>query len=197
MNPFGYQKYYIRKTFWKIFGGELRIYDESKQTLLFYATKKALTIRDDITIFSDESRSRPILKVLNSSLGDSGWKIDIIDASTNQKLAILERRKFHKYTPNDPYILKNLDGVEVGNVYGSQPNADYGRMLLGSYIPNVIPREYAISLGTITVGRIKQVFNVIIPEFEIDFSMDEPNALDRKIGIAIFAFMALLKVKRT
>ena len=67
MNPFLLTKYYSKKSFLAVFGGELRIFDENQNAILFFVKQKVFKLKEDISIFSDESKTKELLNYLDQN----------------------------------------------------------------------------------------------------------------------------------
>jgi len=177
MDPFTVNKYYAKKKLLKLFGGEVRIYDENRTNLLFFVKQKAFKLKEDITVFADESQSRPLLKIQARSILDFGTTYDVTDVVTNQKVGAI-RRKLLKSILRDEWAILDASDKEFGTV-----SEDSMLMaLLRRFLSNLIPQHFAMTVGGTQVGDLKQTWNPFVPQFNVDFSMDS-GRLDRRLGI--------------
>ena len=94
MQQYTFNKYFAKKSFLKIFGGEIRIFDESKNKLLFFVKQKAFKLKEDITVYADESKSKELLKIKARSVIDFSAIYDVVDVTTNETLGSLRRKGF-------------------------------------------------------------------------------------------------------
>ena len=92
MNPFSHAKYYAKKKFLKLFGGEIRIFDESRSNLLFFVKQKAFRLKEDISVFSDESMQKELMKISARNIIDLSATYDVTDATNGQKVGALKRK---------------------------------------------------------------------------------------------------------
>jgi len=192
MNPFEHKKYYAKKKFWKIFGGEVRIFDESRANLLFFVKQKAFKLTEDITIFADESEKQPLLKINARSMFDLGATYDITDVQSHQKVGAL-RRKLLKSIFRDEWVLLDAGDREFGKV-----SEDSLMMaLFRRFFSALIPQHFSIEVGSTTVGDFKQTWNPFVPQFDVDFSMDTAGRLDRRLGIASVILLQIIEGKQT
>jgi hypothetical protein len=71
------RNFYSRKKFFKIFGGEIRIYDKDKKQLLYYVKQKAFKLKEDIFIYKDESLNEVFARIKAESILDLGTKYNV------------------------------------------------------------------------------------------------------------------------
>ena len=191
MDPFTANKYYAKKKLLKLFGGEVRIYDESRTNLLFFVKQKAFKLKEDITVFADESQSRPLLKIQARSILDFGATYDVTDVVTNQKVGAI-RRKLLKSILRDEWAILDASDKEFGTV-----SEDSMLMaLLRRFLSNLIPQHFAMTVGGTQVGDLKQTWNPFVPQFNVDFSMDS-GRLDRRLGIAAVVLLQVIEGKQS
>lgn len=191
MDPFTANKYYAKKKLLKLFGGEVRIYDENRTNLLFFVKQKAFKLKEDITVFADESQSRPLLKIQARSILDFGTTYDVTDVVTNQKVGAI-RRKLLKSILRDEWAILDASDKEFGTV-----SEDSMLMaLLRRFLSNLIPQHFAMTVGGTQVGDLKQTWNPFVPQFNVDFSMDS-GRLDRRLGIAAVVLLQVIEGKQS
>lgn len=194
MNPFSYQKYFAKKKFFKLFGGEIRIFDETKSNLMFFVKQKAFKLKEDITVFADEAMQSALLKIAARSMLDLSATYDISDPAGGQKLGSLRRKGLASTFVMDQWEI--LDSSE--RVVGLIQEDNWMLALVRRYLSNLVPQTYKVYFGATAepsaiVGIFKQTFNPFIAQFNIDFSMDVQNRLDRRIGIASLVLIQIIE----
>lgn len=189
MHPsFEQTKYYARKKFWKIFGGEIRLFTADKSRLLLFVKQKAFKLKEDITVFTDEAQTTPVLKIAARAIIDFSAAYDITDMQTRQKVGAMRRKGFKSILRDSWEILDASD-----NVIGSISEDSMGLALLRRFLTNLVPQRFDIKLGENLVGQLSQTFNPFIPQFEIDFSLDTNNKLDRRLGIGAVILLQIIE----
>nr|WP_232373799.1 hypothetical protein [Leptospira chreensis] len=176
----------------KIFGGEIRIFDETKSNLLFFVKQKAFKLKEDITVYADETKTKELLKIKARSVIDFSAIYDVVDISTNQPMGALRRKGFKSILKDSWEILDTKD-----QVIGSIDEDSVFKAILRRFLTNLIPQTFFISLNNKQVGLLKQTFNPFVPQFNIDFSLDTANALDRKLGIAIVILLQIIEGRQS
>ncbi|MCE9501816.1 MAG: hypothetical protein K8R21_15145 [Leptospira sp.] len=188
VDPYSFTKYFAKKSFLKIFGGEIRIYDEHKTNLLFYVKQKAFKFKEDITVYSDESKSKELLKIKARSVIDFSSAYDIVDVPTNQKLGALKRKGMKSILKDEWDILNPSD-----TIIGKLTEDSFLYALLRRFLSNLIPQTFNITIGETLSGVFRQTFNPFVPQFHIDFGMDASGKLDRRIGISAVILMQIIE----
>ncbi|HNV46358.1 MAG TPA: hypothetical protein PLE73_02390 [Spirochaetota bacterium] len=188
MEHYRHTTYFAKKKFLKLFGGEIKIFDQTKTQVLFFVKQKAFKLKEDITVFSDESMATPLLTIKARSIIDFSAAYDVTDATTGEKVGALRRRGF-KSILQDSWELMNAVDAVVGTV-----TEDSMLMaVLRRFLTNLIPQSFTIEMGGAPVGILKQTFNPFVPQFNVDFTMDAGNRLDRRMGIATVILLQIIE----
>ena len=107
--------YMVRQKVVKILGEEFHIYsDESMQNMIGYSKMAALKLKEDIRLYSDESKSTELLIIKQKGILDFTGGFSIVDGQTGESLGTL-RRKGMKSILRDSWVL--IDDKQ--NVIGS------------------------------------------------------------------------------
>ncbi|MCG6139897.1 hypothetical protein [Leptospira mtsangambouensis] len=188
MQQYTFNKYFAKKSFLKIFGGEIRIFDENKNNLLFFVKQKAFKLKEDITVYADETKSKELLKIKARNMIDFSAIYDVVDVSSNEPMGALRRKGFKSILKDSWEILDTRD-----QVIGSIDEDSMLKAILRRFLTNLIPQTFFITINKNQVGVLKQTFNPFVPQFNIDFSSDRANALDRRMGIAIVILLQIIE----
>ncbi|HRP68392.1 MAG TPA: hypothetical protein PLY93_02560 [Turneriella sp.] len=190
MEAFQQDKYFAKMKFWRLWGNVIRVFDASNTKLLLYVKQKAFKLKEEITIFADETQNTPVLKIKARSIIDFGATYDVADAVTGEKIGAL-RRKGLKSILKDSWLILDASDNEIGKVEeGSVIMAMLSRTI------NFIPQHYQITMGDKLVGKIDQTWNIFMPQMRIDFSMDTAKVLDRRLGIATVVLLQVIEGKQ-
>jgi hypothetical protein len=181
-------KYYAQKKILKLAGGEIKIFDEGRSRLLFFVQQKAFKLKEDITVFADESKSTELLKIKARSIGDFRAAYDVTDPSSGEKLGALRRLGMTSLVIDTWEMLDASDKV-IGRVVEDS----WIKAMIRRYAINLLPQSFNIYLGESIVGVLKQTFNPLAPQYQVDFSMDAGNKLDRRIGIAAVILLQIIE----
>ncbi len=172
--------------------GKFRFYDPAGRLVMF-SEQKMFRLREDIRVFSDESKSQEVLSIQARQILDFSAAYDVVDSAYNQKVGVLRRRGLQSLLRDEWEVLDANDNV-IGKLFeDSLGLALLRRFALGSWLP----QNYDITLGDTRVADLKQRFNPFRYELDLDFSMDSAHRLDRRLGIAAGILLAAIEGKQS
>jgi uncharacterized protein YxjI len=175
---YSHSKYLIRKKFLKLFGEDITVFDPNGN-VAFFARLKAFKLKEDIRIYSGTDMQVELLMIKARNIFDISTTYDVIDSSNGQKVGAF-RRKGMKSILKDEWVILDINDQEVGML----KEDDVMLALVRRFLTNLVPQEFEGFLGNNHVMHFKQHFNPFIAKIDMDFSMDQGNMLDRRLGIA-------------
>jgi uncharacterized protein YxjI len=192
MNPiFEFPNYLLRRQAIAL-TGKFRFYDPAGRLVMF-SEQKMFRLREDIRVYSDESKSQEVLSIKTRQILDFSASYDVIDTQMNQKVGVLRRRGLRSLL-RDEWEVLDANDQGIGKLFeDSIPMALLRRLLLGSWLP----QNYDITATDgARVADLKQRFHLFRYELDIDFSMDINHRLDRRLGIAAGILLAAIEGKQ-
>lgn len=172
--------------------GKFRFYDPLGNLVMF-SEQKMFRLREDIRVYSDETKTQEVLSIQARQIIDFSAAYDVIDTAYNQKVGALRRRGLSSILRDEWEVLNASDNV-VGKLFEDSIGlALLRRLLLGS----LLPQNYDIALGETRVADLRQNFNPFRYELNLDFSMDTAQRLDRRLGIAAGILLAAVEGKQS
>jgi uncharacterized protein YxjI len=167
--------------------GKFRFYDPSG-SLVMFSEQKMFRLREDIRVYSDESKSQEVLMIKARQIIDFSAAFDVVDSVSGQKVGALRRKGLASLLRDEWEILDVSD-----NVIGTLFEDSMGMALLRRFLSSLIPQNYDIVVGSSRVADLKQNFNPFTYQLNIDFSMDTARQLDRRVGIAAGILLAAVE----
>jgi len=191
MHPaFQYDQYLLKKQAIAL-TGKLRFYNPQGEVVLF-SEQKMFKLREDIRVFSDEQKTQEVLAIKARQIIDFSAAYDVVDSTNGEKVGALRRKGLKSILRDEWEVLDPSDTV-VGLCFEDNMGlALLRRFLLG----NLLPQNYDITAGEGRVADLKQRFNLIRYEMDVDFTMDTNRKLDRRMGIAAAALLAIVEGKQ-
>jgi uncharacterized protein YxjI len=185
-SAFSYSQYLLKRQVFAL-AGKFRVYESSGKLVLF-SEQKMFKIREDIRVYSDESKTQEVLMIKARQIMDFSAAYDVVDSATGQKVGALRRKGLASILRDE------WDVLDVGdNVVGKLFEDSMGMAMLRRFLSNLIPQNYDITFGTNRVADLKQPFNPFSYQLNIDFSMDINKVLDRRLGIAAAILLAAVE----
>jgi uncharacterized protein YxjI len=172
--------------------GKFRVYDPSENLVLF-SEQKMFRLREDIRVYSDESKSQELLVIKARQIIDFSAAYDVMDALTGEKVGVLRRKGWRSLLRDEWEVLDANDQLRGLLFEDTIQLALLRRFLLGS----LLPQNYDLTFGETRVADLRQRFNLFRYDLDLDFSMDPTRALDRRIGIAAGILLATVEGKQS
>lgn len=186
-NPFGLNRYLIRRKVLALFAPQFHIYDEMG-SMVGYVKQKAFKLKEDIRLYSDESMTTELLLVQARQIIDFSAAYDVIDSKSGQKVGAL-RRKGLKSILKDEWIIMDASDAEIGLIQEDSALL----ATLRRFVTPLIPQRFLFQTHGRSVGTLKQAFNPFVFKAQADFSDDPGKILDRRLSLA--AVVLLLAIE--
>ncbi len=188
MNPvFQFDHYLLKRQVFAL-TGKLRFYDPNGNLVMF-SEQKMFKLKEDIRVFSDETKTHELLQIKARQVLDFSAAYDVVDSSSGQKVGVI-RRKGLRSMLRDEWEVLDANDQPLGVLFeDSMALALLRRFLLGSFLP----QNYDISFNNERVADLKQRFNLFRYELDLDFSMDQGKRIDHRLGIAAAALLAIVE----
>ncbi len=191
MNPaFQFKQYLLKRQVFAL-AGKFRFYEPGGRLVLF-SEQKMFKLREDIRVFSDESKSQEVLMIKARQIIDFSAAFDVVDSALGQKVGALRRKGLASMLRDEWEILDVNDAV-IGSLFEDS----MGLALVRRLLTNLVPQNYDITMGTDRVADLKQNFNPFTYELNLDFSMDVNQRLDRRLGIAAGILLAAIEGRQS
>lgn len=187
MVPTSSEKYLARKAIFKLLGNKFHIYDPHGN-LCFFVQQKAFKLKEAITVYRDEGKTTPVIEIKARSIMDFSGTYDVTDATSGQKIGALKRQGMKSILRDEWNILDPHDQV-VGTVVEDS----MALAMVRRFLSNLVPQSFTVTLHGNEVASFDQHFNPFVAKYDIDFSMDPQETLDRRLGIA--AVVMLLAIE--
>jgi uncharacterized protein YxjI len=171
--------------------GKFRFYDPAGRLVMF-SEQKMFRLREDIRVFSDESKTQEVLSIKARQILDFSAAYDVVDTEMNQKVGVLRRKGLRSLLRDEWEVLDANDRL-IGQLFEDSIGlALLRRFLLGSWLP----QNYDLTVNGTRVADLKQRFHLFRYELDLDFSMDTNHLLDRRVGIAAGILLAAIEHKQ-
>jgi hypothetical protein len=189
---FNLQSFTIRRKIFSLIGFKFHLYDPSGKLLMF-SEMKASKLKEDIRLYSDESKTEELLTIHARSIIDFSAIYDVTDAKTGEKVGALQRKGM-KSIIKDEWAILDKNDMEVGQI--AEDNMALALLRRFLTMANLIPQSYEFTLNGTKVGTFKQNFNPFVEKIMVDFSADTGNLLDRRLGIAAGLLLSAIERKQ-
>jgi len=174
---FNQTTYFFRKKVFKLFGGSFKVFDNDGR-VLFYSEQKAFRLKEDLRIYSDESKKEELINIKTPQILDFSAIYHVTDSTTKEQVGSLKRKGF-KSIISDEWLFLSNDLKEIGKM----KEKSIGGALLSRFI-NLIPQKYIIiDSEQREIALISQFFNPFILKYQLTFT--NPNqSIDKRLILA-------------
>jgi uncharacterized protein YxjI len=182
VGPFNHPHYRVKRPFWSFLGRKFHVFAPDG-SLAMFVKHPLLKLRQEFTIFSDESESNPLITIRARQVIALNFANDVFDAKTGERLGTIRSRGL-KSIVRDTWDILDANDQSVGLMQ------EDGMALLRRFFPLLLSKHH-IELGGQTVATIRQVFRFFVKEFELDLSMSQ-GRIDTRFAVActLLALMA-------
>lgn len=187
MSVFDNDRYLARRKVLAL-AGQVLVYDMSNN-LICYVKQKLLSLKEDITAFTDKSQASPLLNIKARQVLDFAAAYDIVDSESGDKVGALKRKGL-KSIIKDEWIIMDKDDNEIGTLAEA---SGFGAIL--SRVINIIPQKYIIKHNSVDepIGKITQRFSLFSHQFDVDFSADTDKKLDRRLALGAVILLLIIE----
>jgi uncharacterized protein YxjI len=189
-SAFQYNQFLLRRQVFAL-TGKFRIYSPTGELVLF-SQQKMFKLREDIRLYTDESKSQEVLNIKARSIIDFSAAYDVLDCPTNEKVGTW-RRKGLRSMLRDEWELLDANDRLIGSMYeDSMALALVRRFVAGKWLP----QNYDLFMNEERVADLKQRFNLLRYEMDIDLTMDTARQLDPRLAVAGAILLATIEGKQ-
>jgi hypothetical protein len=188
---FQYEQYVLKKQVLAL-TGIVRIYNPQEQLILF-TQQKMFKLKEDIRIYSDETKTRELLNIKARNVIDFSAYYDVTDSQYLTKIGGLRRKGFRSILQDEWEVCDTQDQPMGILKEDSLNQALLRRFLLG----RLLPQNYDLLCGTDRVADFKQRFQLFGYVMDIDFQMDKSKQLDHRLGLAAAILLAIIEGRQS
>ena len=188
-NLYEADSYMVRQKVLKLLGEEFHIYsDDSMQQLIGYSKQKALKLKEDIRVYSDEQKSTELICIRARSIIDFGAGYDITDSQTGEAVCSFKREGL-KSMFKDSWKVMDSSGNQIGTI-----SEDSGLLaLVRRFVPGgslLIPQEFVLSTETGSIV-FTQKMNPVVHKMNV--TKIQSSGIDPRVVLA--ATMLLIAIE--
>jgi len=192
MNPiFEHRSYVLRRQVFAL-TGKFRFYDPM-ENLIMFSEQKMFRLREDIRVYSDESKQNEVLMIKARQIIDFSAAYDVIDSATGEKVGVLRRKGWRSLLRDEWEVLNAQDQLLGALFEDSMSLALLRRFLLGSFLP----QNYDLTINSARVADLRQRFNLFRYELDLDLSENVARQLDPRLAIAAAILLAAIEGKQS
>lgn len=171
-------EYLIRRKVFTFLSSKFHVFDAAGNVVLF-SEQKAFKLREDIRVYSDESKSEERLLIKARQIVDFSAAYDVVDAAESTKVGALRRRGF-KSILRDSWEF--LDGSDRPLARISEDSLTLA--LVRRFLTNIIPQSFRAFAGDRLLATYKQHFNPLVFKLRVRLEPGGREIVDPRLFLA-------------
>ncbi|MBQ9817237.1 MAG: hypothetical protein IJM59_07230 [Proteobacteria bacterium] len=175
--------YMIRRRMFSI-GGAFDIYDMNGNQI-GHCRQKAFKLKEDIRIFTDETKSTEILTIKAQQVIDFSASYDVVTTSDSKHWGVWQRKGWSSIL-RDSWKLHTSTGTDLVLEEDSMFMA-----FLRRFLTNLIPQDFQLKNGDTVVAEFKQHFNPFIFKLDVHILTPDGNNMAPLIAAAAILLSAI------
>lgn len=177
-HSFTKNEYIFRKKFLKLFGGAFHVYDSSGN-VVFFSKQKAFKLKEDFTVYADESMQKDLLTIKADRVVDISAEYRVVDSTTGEDVGTIKRKGL-KSILKDQWTIRGKKSEKTATLI---EESTLGAIL--SRFINLVPQKYVIKDDSgMELATIRQHFNPFILKYSMSM-LDGRNSIDPRLLIAM------------
>lgn len=176
--------YLIRRKILKLFGASFHVYDG--EHVVAFSDQKAFKLKEDVRVYSDESKTRELLRVRARNVIDFSAAYDIVDSASDQKVGAARRKGFSSLA-RDSWELLDASDQPIARLQED----DLGMAMLRRFLSNLIPQTFHIDTGVGAPVVFRQRFNPFVYKLEVEIPPGIP--IDRRLIFGAAVLLAAIE----
>ena len=173
--------YMVRRRFFSFLGRKFDIFDPDGNKIA-YIHQKAFKLKEDIRIYTDDTKSEEIVTIKAQNVIDFSAAYDVVTPKDGKVWGVWRRKGWDSLI-RDTWKLQTASGTEMELLEDSTAMA-----LIRRFLTNIIPQSYQLKQGEKVIAEFHQRFNPFI--FKLDVRIMATEA--QEIAPLVAAAAALL-----
>lgn len=192
-NVFAHDRFTVRRKVMTLFSPKFHFFDEQRN-IIGFVKQKALTLKDDIRIYADESMGRELVIIKARTIIDFSSAFDVVDVPTQQKVGTLKRRGWKSMFKDEWIIMNDMD-AEIGRIREDSALRATLRRIHWT-IRMVLPQSYLFEIREKSAGIVRQSYSPFVLKLSADFSEDINKSLDRRLAAAAVVLLIAVEGRK-
>jgi hypothetical protein len=192
----------FRRKFWKILGAAIDVRDADSHDQVGYIEMKAWVLREDVRLYTDQSKQHELLRIHARTIMDFGATYDVYEGGNDTVLFSMRRKGLRSTFIRDHWDMYDAHDTLVASLQETSSGLALVRRYVGlipivgfvaELVLMVAPLTYSITAAgsTVSGARLTHRKNPIIVKMGLDMS-DGDGRLDPRIGVSMAALLSVI-----
>ena len=171
------RQFVAKRAFFNFWGVRFRIFVDGQ--LAFFVKQKAFRLKEDITVYADETQTLPVLQIRARNIIDFSATYDVSDPHTGQTVGALQRKGVRSMLRDEWHVLD-----PTGAILAVIQEESIALAVLRRVLFNLIPQIFTVTQDSVWLGEMKQRFNPFLHVYDVDLRPTKNHELNPRLGIA-------------
>ncbi|MBK8975794.1 MAG: hypothetical protein IPM29_07695 [Planctomycetes bacterium] len=177
--------YTLRRKVFKLLGAGFHVKD-AHDRMMGYSEQKAFKMREDVRVFTDESKTEELVAIRARKIIDFSSAYDVVDSETGVKVGGARRKGFTSMI-RDTWEVFDADDRPIAKLQESSA----GMAMLSRLLP-IVPQTFTLApLGGGAAATMSQRFNPFV--YKLDVHVPQSCELDRRLVFAVAVLIAVIE----
>lgn len=174
------ESYTIRRKVLKLLGAAFHIYD-AQGRVVGYCKQKALKLKEDIRIYTDESCGTQLLVIKARSVIDFSAVYDVT-LPDGRSIGSLRRKGMASTFLRDHWLVFNGEGRQIAELTEDGSFLAFARRYI-DWVARLSPQKFTLTRtdGGGVIARYRQHFNMFVYRLSVAVEKDDPDLDDLMI----------------
>ncbi len=166
------EKYTIRRKVFKVFGAAFHVYD-AQGAVVGYCKQKAMKLREDIRLYTDESCSKELLVLRARQVIDFGATYDVTTPA-GDAIASLRRKGMKSSFIRDEWLVLDANNEQVAIIREQGSIAPLARRYV-DHIAFLLPQKFDVMRGEQAppIATLRQHFSPFVYRLGVAIHSDD------------------------
>jgi hypothetical protein len=181
---FDLRRFMVRRKVFTVMGASFHVYDPDLRVVAF-SRQKAFKLKEDIRVFTDESKATELLSIQARQLVDFSAAYDIVDSGEARKVGAA-RRKGWSSILRDSWELLDENDRPIAQL---REDSAF-KALLRRFLSNLIPQRYElVSTEGEELAAYRVRFNPFVYKLEVSVTGD----IDPRLSLGLAVLLAAIE----
>lgn len=181
---FDLRHFMIRRKIFTVMGASFHVYDADMRVVAF-SRQKAFKLKEDIRVFTDESKATELLSIQARQIVDFSAAYDIVDSGEGRKVGAARRKGWSSILRDSWELLDENDRPVAQLLEDSTFKA-----LLRRFLSNLIPQGYHLrSTDNRELATLRVRFNPFVYKLDVSVTGD----IDPRLTLGLAVLLAAIE----
>jgi len=190
---FAHDRFVLRRQLFTFVHTNIHVYDPDGE-LVLYTRKKGLRLKEDLRLYSDQSRAKELLRITTRQVIDFSAGYQVHDSILDEPVGTLKRKGF-KSMLRDEWAITDAEDRPIGTIIEDSTFKAVLRRFVDA-AAFLMPQRYHVEIDGRRAVTLKQNFNPFVQKLDVRFE-EGSESLDRRLGLAAAVLLLAIEGRQS